>query len=224
MHPKSFVMTKVMKQSKHIMRNSFSPTSRFSSLSFLIRSRSALTTLPRSRAPALPRSRPAARRSRRAARSQMVCTLGPASCEPEKVQALVDIGMRIGRINMSHVPRGDYSFPLDILKRLRASVGVHSALAEEKSGAKHENVRAALLDTKGPEVRTGFVAGGGAYLTLEDAAEIELSADPAHRDACTPEVGVRCEVCAAPAKASRAAFRARQAARDRSDCPSVVVS
>ena len=40
--------------------------------------------------------------------TKMVCTLGPASASQETIQTLVDTGMRIGRVNMSHVrERGD---------------------------------------------------------------------------------------------------------------------
>ena len=35
--------------------------------------------------------------------TKMVCTLGPASASQETIQSLVDTGMRIGRVNMSHV-------------------------------------------------------------------------------------------------------------------------
>ena len=35
-------------------------------------------------------------------RAKIVCTLGPATDSPEQVQALVDAGMNVARINRSH--------------------------------------------------------------------------------------------------------------------------
>ena len=35
-------------------------------------------------------------------RAKIVCTLGPATESPEMVQALVDAGMDVARINRSH--------------------------------------------------------------------------------------------------------------------------
>ncbi len=35
-------------------------------------------------------------------RTKMVCTLGPATAEPDIIEALVDGGLSVARINMSH--------------------------------------------------------------------------------------------------------------------------
>ena len=68
-------------------------------------------------------------------------------------------------------------------------MGVHSNIAamggRSAAMGERKNMRAALLDTKGPEVRTGLLADGAKTITLEEGAAIELTFDPACRDAGT---------------------------------------
>src|SRR3712207_2829 len=39
-------------------------------------------------------------------RAKIVCTLGPATADPERIKGLVDAGMNVARLNFSH---GDHS-------------------------------------------------------------------------------------------------------------------
>ena len=71
-------------------------------------------------------------------KTKIVCTIGPACDSKEMLLKMIDAGMNVARINMSH---GTY----DKLEGLFATL--KEAIAE--SG---KNV-AILLDTKGPEVR-----------------------------------------------------------------------
>ena len=66
-------------------------------------------------------------------RAKIVCTLGPASSAPERLIELVEAGMDVARLNMSH---GDYSDHESNLKNVRAAaaatgrpVGVLAILA-----------------------------------------------------------------------------------------------
>ena len=78
-------------------------------------------------------------------RAKIVCTLGPATESPEQVQALVDAGMDVARINRSH---GDASEHEAVIQRVRA--------AAEASG----RAVAVLVDLQGPKIRLGrFVEG-----------------------------------------------------------------
>src|SRR5690625_875689 len=78
-------------------------------------------------------------------RAKIVCTLGPATESPEMVQALVDAGMDVARINRSH---GDADAHAAAIKRVRE--------AAEASG----RAVAVLVDLQGPKIRLGrFVEG-----------------------------------------------------------------
>lgn len=73
-------------------------------------------------------------------KTKIVCTIGPASEKPEILEQLIKAGMNVMRLNFSH---GDHAEHLAKVKTLRA--------LNEKLGT---NV-SFMLDTKGPEIRTG---------------------------------------------------------------------
>ena len=73
-------------------------------------------------------------------KTKIICTIGPASESPEVLEQLIKAGMNVMRLNFSH---GDHAEHLEKVKTLRA--------LNEKLGT---NV-AFMLDTKGPEIRTG---------------------------------------------------------------------
>jgi len=75
-------------------------------------------------------------------RTKIVCTLGPACWSVENLCKLINAGMNVARFNFSH---GDVAGHTACLERLREAMAI--------TGLKV----AVLLDTKGPEIRTGFV-------------------------------------------------------------------
>ena len=77
-------------------------------------------------------------------RAKIVCTLGPATESSEKVQALVDAGMDVARINRSH---GSAEEAEVLIGRVRA--------AAEASG----RPVAVLVDLQGPKIRLGTFVG-----------------------------------------------------------------
>lgn len=94
--------------------------------------------------------------------TKVVCTLGPACWKVEQLETLIDAGMNIARFNFSH---GDHEGHLACLERLRAA-------AKNKS----QNV-AVMLDTKGPEIRSGFFADGEDKICLTKGETIILTTD-----------------------------------------------
>ncbi|GAX25694.1 pyruvate kinase [Fistulifera solaris] len=94
-------------------------------------------------------------------RTKIVCTMGPASWSKEGLGKLMDAGMNVARLNFSH---GDHEAHGATLARLRE-------VAAEKS----RNI-AVLLDTKGPEIRTGFFAEGD-KIHLVKGESIVLTSD-----------------------------------------------
>uniref|UniRef100_A0A7S3DPK5 Pyruvate kinase n=1 Tax=Entomoneis paludosa TaxID=265537 RepID=A0A7S3DPK5_9STRA len=77
--------------------------------------------------------------------TKIICTLGPACWDVEQLEELIDAGLQVARFNFSH---GDHEGHKACLDRLR------TAAANKKKDV------AVLLDTKGPEIRSGFFAEG----------------------------------------------------------------
>ena len=73
-------------------------------------------------------------------KTKIVCTLGPAVDDENMLRQMILEGMNIARFNMSHGSHEEHEHRLEMLKRIREDLGVSVA---------------ALLDTKGPEIRLG---------------------------------------------------------------------
>jgi pyruvate kinase len=73
-------------------------------------------------------------------RTKIVCTLGPASSSVEILKQLIDSGMNVARLNFSHGNHEGYT--------------EYIANIKEASQGKHIGI---LLDTQGPEIRTGML-------------------------------------------------------------------
>ncbi|MFQ3542520.1 pyruvate kinase [Halobacillus rhizosphaerae] len=92
-------------------------------------------------------------------KTKIVSTIGPASESIEKLTQLIEAGMNVARLNFSH---GDF----------------------EEHGARIKNIRKAakatgktvaiLLDTKGPEIRTGTLKDGEVYLEKGATAYVSM--------------------------------------------------
>lgn len=82
-------------------------------------------------------------------KTKIVCTLGLVSQSREVIEQLADAGMNVARFNFSHGNHESHKKTFDTLKAVR----------EEKKLS-----IAALLDTKGPEVRLGEFENGKAYI------------------------------------------------------------
>lgn len=76
-------------------------------------------------------------------KTKIVCTIGPSSEAPEMLEKLVGAGLNVARLNFSH---GDFEEHGNRIRNIRKVV--------EKTG----KTVAILLDTKGPEIRTGKLA------------------------------------------------------------------
>mmetsp|Transcript_21205 Transcript_21205/g.31442 ORF Transcript_21205/g.31442 Transcript_21205/m.31442 type:complete len:510 (-) Transcript_21205:96-1625(-) len=77
--------------------------------------------------------------------TKIICTLGPACWDVPQLETMLDAGMNVARFNFSH---GDHEGHGACLERLRTA-------------AKNKNKNCGvLLDTKGPEIRSGFFAEG----------------------------------------------------------------
>ena len=91
-------------------------------------------------------------------RAKIVCTLGPAVNTPEKIRALVDAGMDVARMNLSH---GSYADHEQVYRMVR-----------EASDASGHGV-GIFADLQGPKIRLGKVADGP--LQLEAGATFTIT-------------------------------------------------
>lgn len=78
-------------------------------------------------------------------KTKIICTMGPNTNDAGLMRRLVQNGMDIARFNFSHGDHEEQKSRMDMLKKIRE---------EEKKPV------AILLDTKGPEIRTGVLKGG----------------------------------------------------------------
>ena len=75
-------------------------------------------------------------------KTKIICTMGPACDKEETLKALIQNGMNVARFNFSH---GTYEWHAQAMNRVRR-------ISDEL-----DIPVAILLDTKGPEIRTGLV-------------------------------------------------------------------
>ena len=78
-------------------------------------------------------------------KTKVVCTMGPNTNDREVMRKLIQNGMDVARFNFSHGDHEEQKFRMDLLKELREEEHAHTAI---------------LLDTKGPEIRTGLLKDG----------------------------------------------------------------
>jgi pyruvate kinase len=86
-------------------------------------------------------------------KTKIICTLGPASDDPEIIRLLLEAGMNVARFNFSHGTHEEHKKRMETLRKVSAETGIPVGI---------------LLDTKGPEIRTGIVAGGAKILLKAD--------------------------------------------------------
>ena len=94
-------------------------------------------------------------------KTKIVCTMGPNANDENLMRNLVKNGMNIARLNFSHGDYEEHKFRMDMLKKIRE---------EEKLPV------AILLDTKGPEIRTGVLKDGKKVI-LQEGAEFTLTSE-----------------------------------------------
>lgn len=91
-------------------------------------------------------------------KTKIVCTLGPATDSEETLRAMLESGLNVARFNFSHGSHTEHKKRLDLLKKLRLEMGLPVA---------------ALLDTKGPEIRLRDFKDG--IVQLKEGQEFTLT-------------------------------------------------
>ena len=86
-------------------------------------------------------------------KTKIVCTLGPATDNKEILKDLIKNGLNVARFNFSHGTHEEQKNRMDMTKEVSKELGVHIGI---------------MLDTKGPEVRTGDFEEGFVRLNEGD--------------------------------------------------------
>src|SRR5262249_45268147 len=86
-------------------------------------------------------------------RTKIVCTLGPASDSPAMIESLIEAGMNVARINMSHGNPESHARMIDKVRDVAKRLGVYLPV---------------LLDLSGPKMRIGALSAGKATLRAGD--------------------------------------------------------
>ncbi|CAI9109159.1 OLC1v1008925C1 [Oldenlandia corymbosa var. corymbosa] len=95
-------------------------------------------------------------------KTKIVCTLGPESRSVEMIAKLLKAGMNVARFNFSHGSHAYHQETIDNLRSAMQLTGISCAV---------------MLDTKGPEIRTGLLKEEGKPIQLEQGKEITISTD-----------------------------------------------
>ena len=82
-------------------------------------------------------------------KTKIVCTLGPASSEDDIMRQMLLAGLDVARVNFSHGDHEGHGEMIDRFRRVRDDLGKAAAV---------------MLDTKGPEIRTGNFKEGKVML------------------------------------------------------------
>ncbi|XP_059310649.1 pyruvate kinase isozyme A, chloroplastic [Lycium ferocissimum] len=85
-------------------------------------------------------------------RTKLICTIGPASCGFEQLEALAVEGMNVARINMCHGTREWHRMVIERVRRLNEEKGFAVAI---------------MMDTEGSEIHMGDL-GGSSSAKAED--------------------------------------------------------
>ena len=86
-------------------------------------------------------------------KTKIVCTIGPATESEEMLRKMINEGMNVARINFSHGGYEENAEKIASIKKVRDELNVPVAL---------------VLDTKGPEIRTGVLESGNEKVTINE--------------------------------------------------------
>ena len=90
-------------------------------------------------------------------KTKIVCTMGPTTNDKEIIKSLIESGMNAARLNFSHGSHDEHLGRINMVKEARKELGRHIAI---------------LLDTKGPEIRTGNFENG--IVELQEGGKFDI--------------------------------------------------
>ena len=93
-------------------------------------------------------------------KTKIICTLGPATDVEPVLMTMIQSGMDIARLNFSHGTKEDHHRRIAMVRQAGEKLGVPVGI---------------LLDTKGPEIRTGKMENGS--VTLAENSLVRVTTD-----------------------------------------------
>ncbi len=87
-------------------------------------------------------------------KTKIVATIGPACETPEMLKAMIESGMNVARLNLSHGTHNKHSEQITTLRAAASELGRNIAI---------------MIDTRGIEIRTGLLDGDTANLVPGDS-------------------------------------------------------
>ena len=103
-------------------------------------------------------------------RAKIVCTLGPATSTPEKIRELVDAGMDVARLNLSHGSYTDHEKAYRLVREAADQAGHGVGI---------------FADLQGPKIRLGKVASGPVELEEGQTFTITTREVPGDKEICS---------------------------------------
>ncbi len=95
--------------------------------------------------------------------AKIVATLGPASSSFEKIQALLEAGVNVFRLNFSHGTKEEHKKRFDIIRHLE----------------KQKNMPIGIfMDLQGPKLRIGTFEKGSVFLKQGSSFQLDLNPEP----------------------------------------------
>lgn len=79
-------------------------------------------------------------------KTKIIASLGPASDNETVIKKMIKNGMNVARINMSHATDEEVKFRVETVRKINEELNTHVGI---------------IIDTKGPEIRTGKFENGG---------------------------------------------------------------
>lgn len=86
-------------------------------------------------------------------KTKIICTIGPTSSNKETLKKMCEAGMNVARLNFSHGTHEEQLQKINLIKEVRDELNIPVAI---------------MLDTKGPEFRTGTYKNGKISLKAGD--------------------------------------------------------
>jgi len=115
-------------------------------------------------------------------RTKIICTIGPSTASYSCIKKLYEAGMNVARLNMSHSDHKNAKKIIERIKKLNKSLKVPVGI---------------LLDTQGPEIRTGDTSqvvnlepGQLVSFTVRDEVDVETTSIRVHYDELIESVNV----------------------------------
>lgn len=114
-------------------------------------------------------------------KTKLICTIGPASNNPETIRKMIENGMNVARLNFSHGTHESHRATINLVRSIAQEMGVHVGFLQDLCGPK---IRLGKLPEEGVRLIVGE------YIALASTKEKCENALPVDYDDLHKEVNV----------------------------------